>query len=102
MALAISSGRPIRPSGVIVLNISLPASASSLGLNWPSMIGVSLLPGDSVFTRNARTFSLGRHACRPKSQVRLGSSVSLVELDPFQAHARGHKHDRAAITHQRN
>src|ERR1700739_4707304 len=98
MALAIYSGPPLRPSGVIFLNISLPASASSLVLNWPSMIGVSMAPGDSVFTRIDRSFSSAAMLLAQKRS--LGSTVCVVNRDPFHMHARGHQHDRAAVIHQ--
>ena len=57
MREAISSGRPIRPSGVIVEKKARAPSASSLVLNWPSMIGVSIAPGESVLTRIPRSFN---------------------------------------------
>jgi hypothetical protein len=47
----------MRPSVVIDEKNARAPSASSLVLNWLSMIGVSIAPGDSVLTRMPRSFN---------------------------------------------
>jgi hypothetical protein len=56
MADAVSSDRPIRPSGVTPEKNARALSASSLLLNCPSMIG-RIRPGESVFTRMPRSLA---------------------------------------------
>ena len=87
MADAISSGRPMRPSGVIVEKNARAPSASSLVLNWPSMIGVSIGAGRQRVDADAAILQFHRPGSREGAHRGLGRGIGTVLGQALQMQA---------------